>query len=303
MKKTKKITITLVSALCFLLVLAIGLGLTGAWYNARREANGIFYLDKGIVLLVKNMNRTQELDSFQPSDSVTGSLNELDGSSLVNINSKNVIPGDEIKLAVPTIAAYTNNNDVTSVNFYAKAKIAYYVRLLDATNNLTGDYIALGSLYTRSGTPGEYTYTAATASSFFVSAPAFKTGWTATENDATTYYYGSVNGNDEAVLTEISTASGDIELLAGGQQETFTPGDYEYNKFVTLTVADVDAEAGGPRLYQYESGEYTEVKTGLLHIDLYIQVIQSANLAGTQAYEDFAANGIAITDAPTINLF
>ena len=296
MKIAKKITVTLVSVLCFLLVLALGLGLTGAWYNARREASGIFYLDDGIVLLVKNMNRTENMTSLVPTDQVTGSLNELDGSALANINLKAVVPDDTLKLAIPTIAAYTNNNDVTSVNFYAKAKIGYFVRLLDNSFNLTGDYIDLSTLYTRSGTNGNYTYTAATAGAFFETAPEFAEGWTATENDASTYYYGT---ND--ALTEITTASGDIELLAGGQEETFSPGEYEYNKFVTLTVADVDGEAGGPRLYQFDGESYSEVKTGLLHIDLYIQVIQSANLAGTQAYEDFAANGIAITDAPTIN--
>ena len=304
MKKTKRLTIALVASLCFLLVLALSFGLTGAWYNASRSATGTITLDNGIILTVKNLNRTENLTSLAPTGTVAGSLNELDNGALVNL-SKAVQPGATIVLANPSIAAAQD-----SVDFYAKAKIVYYVRLIDSTTKqLTGDYIDLSTLYTRAENPNygqeeepQYIYSAATAGSFFTTAPAFATGWTATANDAATYYYGSAG-----TLTEIVTASGDIGLLANAASQSYTPAagkeGVERDSFVTLTVADVDAEFGGPRLYSRsgEPGEctYTEVQTGLLQIELYISVIQADNLSQA-ATTSFISDGITVT-APTIS--
>lgn len=290
MKKTKRLIVSLVSLLCFTLVIALGLGLTGAYFNARRKVGGTLAMNNGIYITIKNLDLKDSITSETThiSNIVDGRLNELSGGELVNL-SKDVMQGDTVKLAVPTIAAASG-----SVDFYVKAKLVYYVRLLDGSGDLIGDYINLSTLYNRSGTEGNYLYAAATAGTFFTSAPAFASGWTATANDPSTYYYGSAG-----TLTTVTTTDGDIELFAGGAAETFEPDTYEYNKFITLTIANITGEYGGPTLYQFDGENYNEVKTGLLQMELYIEANQKDHFEGDD-YTAFVQNGINAT-APTIS--
>ena len=56
MKIKKRYVSVMVVALSVLLVLALTLGITGAWYKARREATGSIKFDNGIIIDYKGFN-------------------------------------------------------------------------------------------------------------------------------------------------------------------------------------------------------------------------------------------------------
>ena len=316
-KKSKRITLGLVSALCLLLVVALGFGVTGAWYRARRTASGTIYLDQGIILTVNNLNYNGGVDydaSTPLSNTQTaGSFWELsigEGASddtLVALTDSSTQPGSTATkyIAVPTIAAAAN-----STSFFAKAKlvISYtkyenaQTRTLATGNSAT---VTLDSLYVSNG-DGTYRpavesdiyFTTGTGSSA-ANAIAFASGWYACldSNSQPTGYmvYGSnattptaftAGGNAVAILKDdaLDNADSGVAATIGFDKVMLKEWTGDNN---TLPANYV--EFGGPKFYTgtaYDSSEHTLTNPALFEIgqisySMVIDVIQSTNLGSS----------------------
>lgn len=115
-KKTKSFAVGLVAVLCFLLVFAIGFGVTGAWYQAQRRATGTVKMDQGIYLKFTNLKTLNSAGDL--TNKMAGSLiNAADDSTLTDLS---VVPAQLVTIKNPTLTAADN-----SVPFYARVKVTY----------------------------------------------------------------------------------------------------------------------------------------------------------------------------------
>lgn len=102
--KTRKKTIAFL--IMFILILALALGSTLAWYTAKRSVKGTMLFDKGIFIEFGNVE----------GETNTRKLLLEDGS-LLDIS---IVPNDVVKIKNPYIKSLTN-----SVPFYLRAKLEY----------------------------------------------------------------------------------------------------------------------------------------------------------------------------------
>lgn len=125
-KKTKSFAVGLVAVLCFLLVFAIGFGVTGAWYQAQRQASGTVKMDQGIYLKFTNLQTLDANENKDLSDKMNGKLLQKGGTTA--LEDLPVVPSQLVEIAVPTLAAAKG-----SVNFYARVKVTYTAKYKNAT--------------------------------------------------------------------------------------------------------------------------------------------------------------------------
>lgn len=90
----------------FILILALALGSTLAWYTAKRSVKGTMLFDKGIFIEFGNVEGETNTRKLL-----------LDDGSLLDIS---IVPNDVIKIKNPYIKSLTN-----SVPFYLRAKLEY----------------------------------------------------------------------------------------------------------------------------------------------------------------------------------
>lgn len=122
-KKTKSLAVGIVAVLCFLLVFAIGFGVTGAWYQAQRQASGTVQMNQGIYLKFTNLATLN--GSGDLTNKLEGKILDTDGNVLGSAESiasgkSEVEPGKTVTIQNPTIAAAAR-----SVDFYARVKVTY----------------------------------------------------------------------------------------------------------------------------------------------------------------------------------
>ena len=136
-KKTKSFAVGLVAVLCFLLVFAIGFGVTGAWYQAKRQASGTVKMDQGIYLKFTNLKTLDANGNKDLSDKMNGKLLLKNGTTpLENVA---VVPSQLVEISVPTLAAAQG-----SVDFYARVKVTYTAKYKNAgTGAVEGDPVAI----------------------------------------------------------------------------------------------------------------------------------------------------------------
>lgn len=136
-KKTKSFAVGLVAVLCFLLVFAIGFGVTGAWYQAQRQASGTVKMDQGIYLKFTNLQTLNANGNKDLTDKMNGKLLLKDGTTpLENVS---VVPSQLVEISVPTLAAAQG-----SVDFYARVKVTYTAKYKNATTGLVeGEAVAI----------------------------------------------------------------------------------------------------------------------------------------------------------------
>ena len=103
MKTRKK---TIIFLIMFILILALALGSTLAWYTAKRSVKGTMLFDKGIFIEFGNVEGETNTRKLL-----------LDDGSLLDIS---IVPNDVIKIKNPYIKSLTN-----SVPFYLRAKLEY----------------------------------------------------------------------------------------------------------------------------------------------------------------------------------
>lgn len=211
-KKAKRITVGLVAVLCFLLVFALGFGLTGAYYAANRTATGTVTLDQGIKI---------NYSGFVEGDE---NLKVWDkGATLTIFNETAGFPTATIAHADPAIAQST---DEGVLPFYVRVKTTYQYKVYnDDRSDVEGEPI--------------------TAGNDVVATPfAYATGWTLNA-DGYAYYTGT--GANLAQLPTTATAiytDADM-VLANWTSEWGGPevdGEEVGQIIVTLTVQAVQKE-------------------------------------------------------------
>ena len=220
-KKTKRITVGLVAVLCFLLVFALGFGLTGAWYAANRQASGTVKMDKGILLTFTNL---QTLDGTQNdlTNKMAGKLLLSNGDAL---EDESLFPSENgvvLTLANPTIDAYTG-----SIDFNVRVKISYQVKYYSAARELDSTWTEDPSDEVLVALFGD-TKTGLTMAN----------GWTALQADG--YYY---LGTAKDALTAVT---------AGGETHAFFGNDAKL--VFTDWTENNDVEFGGPVVNDQEIG-------------------------------------------------
>lgn len=209
-KKTKSFAVGLVAVLCFLLVFAIGFGVTGAWYQAQRRASGTVKMDQGIYLKftnLKTLNGAGDLTS-----KLEGQLLQ-DNEAADPLTDLSVVPAQLVTIKNPTLAAADN-----SVPFYARVKVTYTAKYFtDATReDLEDDAVAISE---------------ATMKQLFGTDldGQLKPGaeWVRVGDY---FYYGA-----GTTLTKMVAGDGDHALFANGNLQ-----------FADWTEGRTDVEAGGP---------------------------------------------------------
>lgn len=116
-KKTKSFAVGLVAVLCFLLVFAIGFGVTGAWYQAQRRATGTVKMDQGIYLKFTNLKTLNSAGDL--TSKLEGQLLQ-DNEAADPLTDLSVVPAQLVTIKNPTLTAADN-----SVPFYARVKVTY----------------------------------------------------------------------------------------------------------------------------------------------------------------------------------
>ena len=96
--------------IALLLCLALAVGITGAWYQAKRQATGTLSMDQGIIIDYKGFGQTPDEGIWTRETTTTFLL----------FDETNAQPGQNI----PVNAAGIRANE-KSVNFYARVKLSY----------------------------------------------------------------------------------------------------------------------------------------------------------------------------------
>lgn len=96
--------------IALLLCLALAVGITGAWYQAKRQATGTLSMDQGIIIDYKGFGQTPD-EGIWTRDTTT---------TFLLFGETNAQPGQNIPVNAAGIRANEN-----SVNFYARVKLSY----------------------------------------------------------------------------------------------------------------------------------------------------------------------------------
>lgn len=259
-KKTKSFAVGLVAVLCFLLVFAIGFGVTGAWYQAKRQASGTVKMDQGIYLTFTNL---KELNEGDLTNKMAGKILDKDGKVLGSTESglnSSVAPASTVTIKNPTITGGT-----ASVPFYVRAKVTYKVVLY---SNAEG--ASTGDLDTKAGELSLTEVGLTEEGLFSTTALKFRnTDETAAKNwvaGADGWYYLGTAVTTEG-LTKVTAGATPYKLFEGDDTSTLTFADY--------TTGRTDIERGGPRV-TYKGTSDREVAQVLIVLD--IQVVQAQNM-------------------------
>ena len=96
--------------IALLLCLALAVGITGAWYQAKRQATGTLSMDQGIIIDYKGFGQTPN-EGIWSRDTTT---------KFLLFSETNAQPGEQIAVNAAGIRA-----NEKSVNFYARVKLSY----------------------------------------------------------------------------------------------------------------------------------------------------------------------------------
>ena len=97
-------------AIVLLLCLALAIGITGAFYQAKRQATGTLSMDQGIIIDYKGFNGSEIGETWEKGTTF----------ELFSTEAGEVQPGAHIKVNAAGIRA-----NEKSVNFYARVKLSY----------------------------------------------------------------------------------------------------------------------------------------------------------------------------------
>ena len=248
-KKTKSFAVGLVAVLCFLLVFAIGFGVTGAWYQAQRQASGTVKMDQGIYLKFTNLQTLDANENKDLSDKMNGKLLLKNGTT--PLEDVSVVPSQLVEIAVPTLAAAKG-----SVDFYARVKVTYTAKYKNATTGaVEGEAVEI-SADTMKQLFGEDLAGQLQAGD----------GWAA---NADGYWY-FANAGKLVAMTATAEADGtDNAIFANGnlQFADWTAGNS------TQTDPSLLVEKGGPTVMV--DGVSKEI--GQVIVTVLVEVIQAAN--------------------------
>lgn len=251
-KKAKRITVGLVAVLCFLLVFALGFGITGAWYEARRTATGTVTLDQGIKIDYANFAGTDE------QNQATWAKDKV----LTLFATTSGVPNAEFTAPAAQIAK-TDEEGV--IDYYVRVKVNYTYYLYGDESRLTivgkndGEYGAEGTvgytadeLYLYNTETNKAAATAVGDDGIVVKDWEYAEGWTLNA-DGYAYYTGAgatLEYLPEDPLTTIFDATG--------------------NK---MTLADWTSEFGGPLVSTTAEGTTAE-EVAQIVVTLTVEAVQ-----------------------------
>lgn len=257
-KKTKSFAVGLVAVLCFLLVFAIGFGVTGAWYQAQRRASGTVKMDQGIYLKFTNLKTLDANENKDLSNKLGGQLLQ-DNAAADPLTDLAVVPAQLVTIKNPTIAAAKG-----SVPFYVRVKVTYTAKyFVDA---------ARSGLESTAVPISEATMQQLFGADLSGQLQMPDTGWVAGGDGY--WYYGTEK--TKAGLTAL-TATGNAD---GDPVSLFKNGNLQ---FADWTEGRTDVEAGGPTVVVTPDpdgeGPGTAVvkEIGQVIVTVDIEVIQSQN--------------------------
>lgn len=242
-KKTKSFAVGLVAVLCFLLVFAIGFGVTGAWYQAQRQASGTVKMDQGIYLKFTNLKTLDANENKDLSDKMNGKLLLKDGTT--PLEDVSVVPSQLVEIAVPTLAAAKG-----SVDFYARVKVTYTAKYKNATTGLVEGEAVEISADTMKQLFGD------------TLAGQLQPGADWAKNDDG-YWYFAAAGKLVAMTATAEADGTDHDIFAEGGKL----------QFADWTAGRTDVEKGGPTVTVGE--EQKEI--GQVIVTVLVEVIQAAN--------------------------
>ena len=212
----------IVIALVLLLCLALAIGITGAYYQAKRQATGTLNMDQGIVIDYNGFDKTAAEEWATWTRGVTLPLFE----------TNNAQPGEHIAVNAAGIRA-----NAKSVDFYARVKLSYKFY-----NNDT-----------------EVTTLANASELITTSANFFDTNWVDGGSSDGYYYYATgttLNKFNKGTQTFVDLFATDAEFVIEGENFTgatsdgegggFVVGDTSINKievYLTLETLQGDADA------------------------------------------------------------
>ena len=108
--KSKNGLKVVIIAVALLLCLALAIGITGAFYQAKRQATGTLSMDQGIIIDYKGFGKT-------PDEGIWSRENK---TTFLLFSETNTQPGEQIAVNAAGIRA-----NAESVNFYARVKLSY----------------------------------------------------------------------------------------------------------------------------------------------------------------------------------
>ena len=208
--------------IALLLCLALAVGITGAWYHAKRQATGTLSMDQGIIIDYKGFNKPgDEWSKWERT------------ATLPLFSITDAQPGQNIPVNAAGIRA-----NAKSVNFYARVKLSY-------------------KFYNVSGkTETEVTLADATKL-IKMSSDFFGTNWVQSQNNDGYYYYGSgttLNTFKKTETTFVNLFATDAKFVIEGAGFTgadnngegggFVVGNTSINKIeVLLTLETLQGDA------------------------------------------------------------
>ena len=163
-KTSKGLKVT-IFAVVLLLCLALAIGITGAFYQAKRQATGTLSMDQGIIIDYNGFDKTAAEDWATWTRGVTLPL----------FKTNDAQPGQNIPVNPAGIRA-----NAESVNFYARVKLSYKfyngetpVELADATKLIKTSSNFFGTNWVESGDGYYYYATGSTLNTFAKTATTF----------------------------------------------------------------------------------------------------------------------------------
>lgn len=264
-KKTKSFAVGIVAVLCFLLVFAIGFGVTGAWYQAQRQASGTVKMDQEIYLKFTNLGNLEPAGAGDIKNKIEGQILDSAGNVLGSAQStqSSIEPGQPVTIKNPTIAAAAS-----SVDFYARVKVTYQAK-----------YFMQGQTGPRTDWDLEsnpVTISPETMQQLFGDelTGQLKPGsdWVANTDG---YWYFGTGTKDDVTLVRIVAGDG----VDGENHDLFANGNI---KFADWTAGKTDIEGGGPTvMVDHDSNPETPAvarEIGQILITIDIEVIQAENM-------------------------
>ena len=200
MNKSKNFIKTFVFAFAFLLTLALTLGITGAWYNTRRQADGVITMSDGIVI---------EYSGFGQG---SGEWQNNSADFLLFATNNEAGPGTTATLNGTGIKAGSG-----SANFFVRAKLEYKFftdveGLTDVTSQIS-DYSA------------------------FINTPTFAQGWVDSRNGDGWFYYATgttFNTIPSAEYVNVFTPGQSITLNGAADGFNHQGGGYKYSNEILI---------------------------------------------------------------------
>ena len=249
--KTKGLFKVLVIALSMLFAVALALGISGAWYNTTREANGTLSMANGIVIDYSGFNQGADVWEDNVSFNLFASQNGM-------------LPGQSVALYNTKIKA-----NASSIDFYARAKLEYKfftdVEGLTEVTSQIADYSA------------------------FINTPTFAQGWVDGRNGDGWFYYATgttFNTIPSADYVDIFTENQSLTLNIDAPGFNHQGGGYQYSNeilikriTVTLTLNALQANASAAEFNGWEINPLVQNSNSQV-VEIYSNQITLGNVGG-----------------------